>query len=74
MSNDSNLERTELATGPNCQVEIDEHGMLHVHAGDVSLELDQAACEDLATTLARAVITLSKRQAAAARRATLRLV
>ncbi len=56
--------RTELAASTDCRVELDEAGVLHVHSGDTTLQLDQAACEDLATTLARAVIALSKRQAA----------
>jgi hypothetical protein len=69
--------RTQLAASTDCRVELDAAGVLHVHSGETTLELDQAACEDLATTLARAVIALSKRQAqehAAARRPKLRLV
>lgn len=45
-----------------------------MHSGDTCLELDREACEDLAMTLARAVITLAKRQSVAERRAKLRLV
>jgi hypothetical protein len=74
MSKNSSANRTELATGPGCRVELDEAGTLHVHSGDTCLQLDREACEDLAVTLARAVITLAKRQSAGERRATLRLV
>jgi hypothetical protein len=41
-------------------VEIGQDGVLHVLAGHVTLHLDRDMCEELTTTLARAVIKLAK--------------
>jgi hypothetical protein len=70
---DTSIIRTELAASTSSRVELDADGSLHVISGNTTLRLDQATCEDLATTLARAVIALSKRQAEP-RPARLRLV
>jgi hypothetical protein len=59
---DASFSRVELAACPTSRVELDPDGSLHVISGNTTLRLDQATCEDLATTLARAVIALSKRQ------------
>lgn len=74
MSETSGWPRTQLAASPSSRVEIDEAGVMHVLAGNVTLHLDREACEDLATTLARAVYALSKRQRDEAPRSGLRLV
>lgn len=52
--------RTPLAASPIARVEMGGDGVLHVLAGPVTLSLDRAACEELATTLARAMVTLSR--------------
>jgi hypothetical protein len=51
--------RTPLAASPHARVEIGRDGVLHVLAGPVTLHLDRARCEELATTLARAMVTLA---------------
>src|SRR5688572_22963774 len=52
--------RTELAASPRTRVEIGRDGVLHVLAGPVTLHLDRAVCEELTTTLAKAMITLAR--------------
>lgn len=52
--------RTQLAASPTARVEIGEDGVLHVLAGPLTLHLDRAACEELTTTLARAMIVLAR--------------
>lgn len=52
--------RTQLAASPTARVEIGEDGVLHVLAGPLTLHLDRAACEELTTTLARAMIALAR--------------
>lgn len=66
--------RTELAASPRTRVEIGQDGVLHVLAGPVTLHMDRAVCEELTTTLARAMVVLarSKRERSIAPR--LRLV
>jgi hypothetical protein len=54
--------RTELAASPHMRVEIGEDGVLHVLAGPITLHLDRDACEELTTTLARAMVTLARSQ------------
>jgi hypothetical protein len=73
MTNKSANGRTELAASTSTRVEIDEEGVMHVLSGGVTLHLDEEACEELATTLARAVIALS-RSRATPRKGKLRLV
>jgi hypothetical protein len=65
--------RTELAASPRTRVEIGQDGVLHVLAGPITLHLDRAVCEELTTTLARAMVALS-REEPSARPARLRLV
>jgi hypothetical protein len=52
--------RTSLAVSPTARVEIGRDGILHILAGPVTLHLDRAACEELTTTLARAMVVLAK--------------
>jgi hypothetical protein len=54
--------RTELAASGRTRVEIGEDGVLHVLAGPITLHLDRGACEELTTTLARAMVTLARSQ------------
>jgi hypothetical protein len=54
--------RTPLAVSPNSRVELGEDGVLHLLVGPVALSLDRARCEELATTLARAMVLLAKTQ------------
>ena len=54
--------RTTLAASRQTRVEIGDDGVLHVLAGPVTLHLDRGACEDLTTTLARAMVTLAHQQ------------
>jgi hypothetical protein len=56
--------RTELAASRRTRVEIGEDGVLHVLAGPITLHLDRGACEELTTTLARAMVTLARSQPA----------
>lgn len=53
--------RTELAASPHTRVEIGQDGVLHVLAGPITLHLDRAICEELTTTLARAMVALARR-------------
>lgn len=52
--------RTELASSPRTRVELGRDGVLHVLAGPVTLHLDRAVCEELTTTLARAMVALAR--------------
>jgi hypothetical protein len=61
--------RTELAASKRTRVDIGEDGVLHVLAGPITLHLDRASCEELTTTLARAMVALAR-----ARRPRLHLV
>src|ERR1044071_1078699 len=56
--------RTELAASPRTRVEIGQDGVLHVLAGPITLHLDRAVCEELTTTLARAMVALARRRPA----------
>ena len=51
--------RTPLAVSSNARVEIGRDGVIHVLAGPVTLHLERAMCEELTTTLARAMVMLS---------------
>jgi hypothetical protein len=55
--------RTELAASPRTRVEIGRDGVLHVLAGPVTLHLDRAVCEELTTTLAKAMVILARSRA-----------
>jgi hypothetical protein len=61
--------RTELAASKTTRVDIGQDGVLHVLAGPITLHLDRATCEELTTTLARAMVALAR-----SRRPRLRLV
>lgn len=61
--------RTELAASKRTRVDIGQDGVLHVLAGPITLHLDRATCEELTTTLARAMVALAR-----SRRPRLRLV
>jgi hypothetical protein len=54
--------RTQLAASPRTRVEIGQDGVLHVLAGPITLHLDRAVCEELTTTLARAMVALARRR------------
>jgi hypothetical protein len=54
--------RTELAASPRTRVEVGQDGVLHVLAGPVTLHLERAVCEELTTTLARAMVALAHRK------------
>jgi hypothetical protein len=56
--------RTELAASPRTRVEIGQDGVLHVLAGPITLHLERGACEELTTTLARAMVILARREPA----------
>lgn len=51
--------RTRLAASKNARVEIGRDGVLHVLAGPVTVHMDRATCEELTTTLARAMVALA---------------
>lgn len=51
--------RTPLAASPNARVELGRDGVVHVLAGPVTLHLERAVCEELTTTLARAMVILA---------------
>jgi hypothetical protein len=52
--------RTPLAVSRHARVEVGADGVLHVLVGNVTLHLDRPICEELATTLARAVVALAQ--------------
>ena len=52
--------RTQLAASARTRVEIGEDGVLHVLAGPVTLHLERAVCEELTTTLAKAMVVLAR--------------
>lgn len=66
--------RTELAASARTRVEIGQDGVLHVLAGPVTLHLDRAICEELTTTLARAMVVLTRAQSERRRAPNLRLL
>jgi hypothetical protein len=66
--------RTELAASPRTRVELGQDGVLHVLAGPVTLHMDRAVCEELTTTLARAMVALARGPAEQRRAPSLRLL
>jgi hypothetical protein len=66
--------RTELAASPRTRVEVGQDGVLHVLAGPVTLHMDRAVCEELTTTLARAMVALARAQTERRRAPSLRLL
>jgi hypothetical protein len=59
--------RTPLAVSENVRIEMGVDGGLHVVTPRVSLHVDRDECEELTTTLARAMVRLSKLDKASAR-------
>jgi hypothetical protein len=66
--------RTVLAASPRTRVELGEDGVLHVLAGPVTLHLNRAVCEELTTTLARAMVVLTRNEPNSRPAGALRLV
>jgi hypothetical protein len=52
--------RTALAESRHARVELGRDGVIHVLAGPVTLHLDRERCEELTTTLARAMLVLAE--------------
>lgn len=52
--------RTPLAASRQTRVEVGRDGVLHVLAGPVTLHLERAFCEELTTTLAKAMVRLAQ--------------
>jgi hypothetical protein len=65
--------RTPLAASENVRIEAGSDGVLHVHVGPLTLHLDRDRCEELTTTLARAMVGLARAERRS-RRPPLRLV
>ena len=53
--------RTPLAVSPSARVELGRDGTLHVLVGPVTLHVERHLCEELATTLAVAMVRLHER-------------
>jgi hypothetical protein len=53
--------RTPLAVSEHARVEVGRDGVLHVLVGPITLHLDRDRCEELTTTLARAMVRLARR-------------
>jgi hypothetical protein len=53
--------RTPIAISPSARVELGRDGTLHVLVGPVTLHVDRHFCEELATTLAVAMVRLYER-------------
>jgi len=53
--------RTPLAVSPSVRVEIGKDRTLHVLVGPVTLHCERHLCEELATTLAVAMVRLHER-------------
>lgn len=49
-----------LASSPGARIELVGDEIVHVHVGPLSLRLERAACEELTTTLARAMVHLAR--------------
>jgi hypothetical protein len=54
--------REPLGVSPGVRVDHGSDGVLHVLVGPATLHLDRACCEELTTTLARAMMRLSDRK------------
>ncbi|MCG8416324.1 MAG: hypothetical protein MJE77_00110 [Proteobacteria bacterium] len=52
--------RTLIARSASTRVELGRDGVLHVRAGPVTLHLARPVCEELTTTLARAMVILAE--------------
>ena len=53
--------RTPIAISPSARVELGQDGTLHVLVGPVTLHVERHLCEELATTLAVAMVRLHER-------------
>jgi hypothetical protein len=53
--------RTPLAVSPSVRVELGRDRTLHVLVGPVTLHVERKLCEELATTLAVAMVRLHER-------------
>ena len=51
--------RTPLAASEHVRIELGRDGVLHVLAGPITLHMDRGRCEELTTTLARAMLALA---------------
>jgi hypothetical protein len=56
--------RTPLAVSENVRVEVGSDGALHIVTAVMTLHLQREQCEELTTTLARALVRLHKLNAA----------
>lgn len=61
--------RQPLAASEYTRIELGQDGVLHVLTGALTLHLDRARCEDLTTTLARAMVALARADAKRSKRA-----
>jgi hypothetical protein len=50
--------RTPLAASRNARVEVGRDGVLHVLVGPLTMHLDRGMCEELSSTLAKALVAL----------------
>ena len=66
--------RTPLAVSENVRVELGENGALHVVTALITLHLERDQCEELTTTLARALVRLHKLSKPARRPPNLRVL
>jgi hypothetical protein len=57
--------RTPLASSENVRVDAGPDGVLHLHVGPLTLHLHRDRCEELTTTLARAMVGLARAERAA---------
>ncbi|HEX6276597.1 MAG TPA: hypothetical protein VFZ53_26325 [Polyangiaceae bacterium] len=55
--------RTPIAVSPSVRVELGRDRTLHVLVGPVTLHVERHLCEELATTLAVAMVRLHERDA-----------
>ena len=66
--------RTPLAVSENVRIELGKDDTLHVVTSIVTLHLERAQCEELTTTLARALVRLHKLRKPRRSRPNLRVV
>jgi hypothetical protein len=66
--------RTPLAVSENVRVEVGADGALHIVTALMTLHLERAQCEELTTTLARALVRLHKLKKTPQTRPSLRVV
>lgn len=66
--------RTPLAASPSARVEVGNDGIVHLLVGPLTLHLARDMCEELSTTLTRAMASLARLDPPVARRPQLVLV